>query len=110
MNLYPYYRDLIESQRKFTSVRLGNRATSFNPGQIITITLGWEEDAAVEVTKARVEDVKVVHLGDLKESDLAGESPDCLRPEAVKYVLSSIYRTILHDKDEVTIIRWRYLD
>jgi len=110
LNLFPYYRNLIDSHKKFASIRLGNQTANYKPGQIIDITVGWEETVAVPIAKARIEAVKVSHLADLTFDDLAGESPDCARPDAVKYVLSSIYRTVLHDTDQVTIVRWRYLD
>lgn len=108
LNLFPYYRNLIDSREKMASIRLGNQSNIYKPGQVISITVGWDESAAVEVTKAKVVLVKVTRLGELGDRDLAGESPDCVRPDAVKYVLSSIYRTILKDNDPVTIVRWRY--
>ncbi len=110
LNFYPYYREVVESRKKHLTIRLANKADRFKEGQIVRLTLGWDERTAEKVARARIEQVRIAKIGELTKDDLTGESPDCSRPEAIKYVLSSIYRTIVGDDDEVTLIRWQYLD
>lgn len=108
LNLYPYYENLIQSKTKTTTIRLGDRTNKYEVGDVVVITVGWDEKEAKEIAQASIMNVKMKKINELNDLDLNGESPDCVFKDSVKYVMSSIYKTIVNDDDYVTIIKWRY--
>ncbi len=109
LNFYPYYEELLITRQKFTTIRLGDRLDRFKLGQEVSITLGWSEEQAIPVSKAVITSVKLKKIKEVADDDLVGESPDCKTRQAIKYVLSAIYRKIATDDDYVTIISWKYV-
>lgn len=95
---------------KTKSIRFGDASKRYERGKILTLTCGWNEQEATELGKIKVLDVMVAPIRNLKDSDLVGESPDCLTVEAVPYVLSAIYRKVITKDDIVTLVRWDYID
>jgi hypothetical protein len=81
----------------------------FQRGEEVLLTTGWPEKgnfeqlhtATILATYDRV-------LSQLSVEDLRGESPDCLMPEAVPFVLGAIYRRTLAPEDLVTIIKFKH--
>lgn len=110
LNLIPCYEDLVRNRSKHTSLRLGDQTSNYSVGDRIDIRVGWNSENGSSVSEAIVTSICLKRIGELVSEDLYGESPDCLRPEAVKYVLSAIYRRVLDERDLVTIISWRYIE
>jgi len=110
LNLYPYYEELITSQKKTTTIRLGDKTDRFRIGEEISITVGWDEKEGVVINNGKIVDVRLKKINELNDNDLNGESPDCVFKDSVKYVISSIYRKIVNDDDLVTIVKWAYKD
>ena len=74
------------------------------------LTVGWpDEKHFEELHTASIESVQEKKLAELTESDLVGESPDCLAVNAVSYVLGAIYRKVLTIDDLVVVIKFRHL-
>jgi len=67
-----------------------------------------DEKEAKEIAQGSITNIKMKKINELNDLDLNGESPDCVFKDSVKYVMSSIYRTIVKDDDYVTIIKWKY--
>lgn len=112
LNFCPYYEQLLRRKEKYTTIRLGDRRSDYRVGDIVTITIGWNEQDESDITwigKAQVIDVMYKPVKDITIDDLEGESPDCSSKQSVPYVLSAIYRRVVTDNDFVTIIRWKYL-
>ena len=109
LNLYPYYENLIQSKTKTTTIRLGDRTNKYEVGDVVVITVGWDEKEAKEIAQGSIMNIKMKKIKELVNKDLKGESPDCVDNHAVKYVLSAIYRKIVNDDDFITIIYWTYL-
>lgn len=112
LNFHPYYKQLLKKKEKYTTLRLGDRRSEYHIGDLITITVGWNEKSESDITlicKAQIIDVAYKQIKNITNDDLAGESPDCSSKESVPYVLSAIYRRVVTDNDFVTIIRWKYL-
>lgn len=108
LHFYPYYESLLRKRKKWTTIRLGNDCDKHHKGDIVTITIGWNEDNAVPICKAQITDVTYKKIKDITAKDLKGESPDCQRKVAVPYVLSAIYRKTVTNNDFITIIHWSY--
>jgi hypothetical protein len=110
LNLYPYYEKLLREKRKTRTIRLGDQTSKYRRGQLFTLTCGWTPEQSSKLGKIRVLDVCSTQIKSLRDADLEGESPDCLRVAAIPYVLSAIYRKVVLENDIVTVIRWSYLD
>jgi len=110
LNFYPYYEHLLREKRKTRTVRLGDQTSKYRKGTVVGLTCGWTATHAVVLGNIRIVDVFCVPIRSLKDTDLEGESPDCLSVAAVPYVLSAIYRKIVTDSDHVTVIRWDYVE
>jgi hypothetical protein len=108
LNFYPYYRDLLERERKTTTLRLPS-SLKFSAGEEVLLTVGWPESGSPEVLhSALVESTYQKRIRDLNPHDLEGESPDCTSRDAVKYVLGAIYRRVLSDDDFVDVVKFRH--
>jgi len=108
LNLFPYYEELIRSQEKTTTIRLGNKTNHYKIGDEIVITIGWEEKNGVKINHGKITNIYLKKISELNYEDLEGESPDCINKKSVKYVISSIYRKIVNNDDYVTVIKWKY--
>lgn len=112
LNFYPYYEQLLRSKEKYTTIRLGDKRSDYAVGDIVTITVGWNEKDGSNVTpicEAQIIDVLYKPVKDIAVDNLEGESPDCSLKDSIPYVLSAIYRRVVTENDFVTIIRWKYL-
>src|SRR2546427_539249 len=108
LNFFPQYEELLSSKMKSATVRLGDARLRFHIGQRVLITVGWDQKNGKIVTYGILNELFVKRLKDITDRDLLGESPDCVNRDAVKYVLSSIYRTVVTDNDYVSVIKWQY--
>ena len=105
LNFFPFYEDYLRSREKTTTVRLNTRA-SFKEGEEVIISVGWEEDKAIDLHAGTIRKVYPRRIRDLNKTDFEGESPDCKSPETARLVLSCIYRTVLSDNDEVWVVKF----
>ncbi len=108
LNFFPQYEELLSSKTKSATARLGDVSQRFQIGQRVELTVGWDRGSAKAVADGVIRDLLVKKLKDVTDHDLEGESPDCSNRNAMKFVLSSIYRTVVTDNDYVSIIKWRY--
>jgi hypothetical protein len=109
LNFFPYYKPLLKSGLKTTTLRLGNN-NKFDKSDLVTITVGWSERNSQPLYIARVLNVILKKIRDLSEEDLEGESPDCAHKDSIEYVLSAIYRKIVGREDYVTVIKWEDIE
>jgi hypothetical protein len=107
LNFFPYYKELLDSRVKTTTLRL--HPPGIDPGDEVMLTVGWDETVAAELHTARTESVYERCIGDLTDHDLAGESPDCLSSASALYVMSCIYRQILSEETNVRVVKFSHL-
>lgn len=105
LNFFPYYKNLLLEGKKYATIRLPENV-SFLKGEIISVTIGWSKEDYFELFKARISSIYTKKIKDLNKKDLAGESPDCISPEAIQYVVSCIYKKIISPNNKVTIIKF----
>jgi len=87
---------------------LGDASQRFQIGQPVELTVGWDRENAKVVADGVIKHLIVKKLKEITNHDLEGESPDCTSRDSVRFVLSSIYRTVVTDNDYVSIIKWEY--
>lgn len=95
------------SRKKTTTFRLGN-SNQYKEGDEVMLSIGWKVDEAIDLHPAKINKSYGRRINQLNESDLEGESPDCQTPEATKLVLSSIYRTVLRNEDEIWVLKYEH--
>ncbi len=110
LNFFPYYEDLLKRRLKTKTIRLGDESWKYKKGQVLNLTCGWNESQSLALGRVMITGVWVAPISSLKDSDLDGESPDCLTTKAVPYVLSAIYRQIVSPKDTITMLQWAFVD
>ncbi|MCK4434783.1 hypothetical protein KAU92_04775 [Candidatus Bathyarchaeota archaeon] len=85
--------------------------SKYTIGAEIDITIGWNESPSNQlVGRGRITSVNLKKIKDITNQELTGESPDCLIREQVTYALSAIYRKLVTEEDQVTIVRWKYVE
>jgi len=109
LNLFPYYETLVKQKLKRASLRLGDQTTKYSVGDKIHITVGWNLKRGSSIASAVITHTSIKRVGHLMTEDLQGGSPDCSKPEAIKCVMSAIYRQVVTESNAVTIVKWRYL-
>jgi hypothetical protein len=87
---------------------LGDASQRFQIGQTVELTVGWDGENAKAVADGVIKHLIVKKVKDVTDHDLEGESPDCASRDSIRFVLSSIYRTVVTDNDYVSIIKWKY--
>src|SRR5438067_8393464 len=108
LNFHPIYEDLIVAQKKSTTLRFGDQREMYSVGDVIDLSIGWDanKNKVRKISKGRITYVESKPINRLTEDDVKGESPDCRNIPAIKYVLGSIYRRVIHEQDIITIIKW----
>jgi diadenosine tetraphosphate (Ap4A) HIT family hydrolase len=120
LNFYPIsptgcdYKELIEKEKKTTTVRFGDKYYHlYSVGDIVSITVGFDPEEAETIAEARIKEIYAKKLGYITEKDLEGESPDSLTPKLLRNTLNGIYKKRIgrpvRDDDWVTIIKWGYI-
>src|SRR5690348_14078522 len=104
LNFFPYYEPYLSSRTKKTTFRLNKPRVA--PGDLIELTVGWEELKSEALHEAQVIEVYSKRLEQLADRDFDGESPDCRSREAAQLVLSAIYRRVVSARDEIWIIKF----
>jgi hypothetical protein len=107
LNFYPFYEEYLRSRKKTTTFRLTS-IPSFKEGDDVMISVGWEENKAINLHPGRIKKVYRRLIRDLNELDFEGESPDCKSREATKLVLSCIYKSVVRDDDEVWVVKFEH--
>jgi len=109
LNFHPYYEKLLRDRKKWVTIRLGDQRNKYSQGETLTLTIGWSENEIIDkLGEIKIVETKHKRIKEINEVDLLGESPDCTQKEAIKYVLSAIYRKVVSNEDYVTIIKWSY--
>lgn len=108
LNFHPYYDEYLRAKKKTTTLRLSNRG-DLKSGDTVMLTLGWDETNAIPLHPVKIHIVYSRRIRDLSPEDLRGESPDCRDSETARLVLGCVYRTVLRDDEEVTVVKFEHL-
>lgn len=115
------YKPLIKNQQLTAALRPGNRVFPNHKGTWvrekinlrILLKPGNDVDGRPGVLDqtnmpAKITELLTKSIGQIKNKNFIGMSPDCQSIELAKYHLGLIYDKIFTDDDIVTIIRWKY--
>lgn len=105
LNFYPeLYADMLMRGRKSATIRLGDKSSKYQSGEIVWITVGRKYQVRQKLFAAIIDDVTVKSVGDLDFREVEKENLEFRSPEDVMTLLSRIYDRLVTPMDTVTII------
>jgi hypothetical protein len=107
LNFYSeVYGDLIRGGRKTATIRLGDKSSKYQSGQVIWITLGRRFGTRLKLFAAIIDAVSVKRAGELSPREIEKENPEMRSVEDVLIFLERIYGQPVTELDTVTIIHF----
>jgi hypothetical protein len=100
------YGDALRKGRKTATVRLGDKSSKYQTGQLVWITLGQRYSRRIKVCTAIIDDVDVKRIVDLSPRDLMRENPELRDADELVELLIRIYDRPIGPSDVVTVIHF----
>lgn len=105
LNFYSeIYADMLRKGRKTATIRLGDKSSKYQSGQLVWITVGRRFGPRQRIFTAVLDEVIVKPIGQLTAREVEKENPEFRLPEEVMTLLSRIYDRVVTPLEEVTII------
>ena len=105
LNFYSeIYADMLRKGRKTATIRLGDKSTKYQTGQLVWITVGRRFGPRQRLFTAIIDEVIVKQSGELTTREVEKENPEFRIAEEVMTLLSRIYDRVVTPLDTVTII------
>jgi len=107
INFYtPLYEDMLLRGRKTATIRLGDKADKYQPGELIWITVGQRFGRRRKLFTAIIDAVTVKPLAELTPRELDRENPEMRTHEELGRFLSMIYDRPVLSENLVTVIHF----
>ena len=107
LNFYnPAVGDQLRSNRKTATIRLGDKASKYKKGMIVTVLCGARFGLRERVFDAVIDKVEVKRLGDVSPREIEHDNPELRRTEELARFLSQLYNRDVTEDDIVTVIRF----
>ena len=87
LNFYSaVFVDQLKRGRKTATIRLGDKSSKYERGQVVWITVGFRHSPREKIFTAVIDDVEVKKLGDLSPRDIEHDNPEFRRLEDERQV------------------------
>ncbi len=107
LNFYSaVFVDQLKRARKTATIRLGDKTSKYERGQVVWITVGFRHSPREKIFAAVIDDVEVKKVGDLSPRDIEHDNPEFRRLEEEVKFLEQIYGVPISNDDLVTVIRF----
>ena len=107
LNFYSaVFVDQLKRARKTATIRLGDKTSKYERGQVVWITVGFRHSPREKIFTAVIDDVEVKKVGDLSPRDIEHDNPEFRRLEEEVKFLEQIYGVPIANDDLVTVIRF----
>ncbi len=107
LNFYnPAVGDQLRSNRKTATIRLGDKASKYKKGMIVTVLCGARYGLRERVFDAVIDKVEVKRLGEVSPREIEHDNPELRRAEELARFLSQLYNRDVTEDDIVTVIRF----
>jgi hypothetical protein len=107
LNFYSaVFVDQLKRARKTATIRLGDKTSKYERGQVVWITVGFRHSPREKIFAAVIDDVEVKKVGDLSPRDIEHDNPEFRRLEEEVKFLEQIYGVPIANDDLVTVIRF----
>ena len=107
LNFYSaVFIDQLKRGRKTATIRLGDKTTKYERGQVVWITVRFRHSPREKIFAAVIDDVEVKKVKDLSPRDIEHDNPELRRLEDEVKFLEQIYGRAISSEDIVTVIRF----
>lgn len=107
LNFYSaVFVDQLKRGRKTATIRLGDKSSKYERGQVVWITVGFRHSPRQKIFSAVIDDVQVKKVSELSRRDVEHDNPEIRRVEDEVKFLEQIYSRPIDDDDLVTVIRF----
>jgi hypothetical protein len=111
LNFYSeLYEDLLRKGRKTATIRLGDKSSKYQTGQVVWVTVGGRFARRTKLYSAILDRVEVKRIDDLTPRDIERENPEMRSEDDVIAYLSRIYGEFITPHNLVTVIYFSPID
>lgn len=111
LNFYSdIYEDVLRSQRKTVSIRLGDKLDKYRPGMIVWITVGPKFGKRQKIYSAIIDKVEVKTIAELSPREIEKENPEMRDQDEVIALLTRIYDDFITPTSYVTVVHFSRVD
>jgi hypothetical protein len=107
LNFYSaVFGDQLKRGRKTATIRLGDKRSKYERGQLVWITVGFRNSPREKLFAAVIDDVEVKPLSELSRRDIEHDNPEFRELDDTRRFLQQIYSRTIDDDDLVTVVRF----
>jgi hypothetical protein len=107
LNFYSaVFADQLKRGRKTATIRLGDKSSKYERGQLVWITIGFRHSPREKLFAAVIDDVEVKPLNELSRRDIEHDNPEFRELDDTRRFLEQIYSRTVDDGDLVTVVRF----
>ena len=107
LNFYsPVFIDQLKRGRKTATIRLGDKSGKYRKGQVVLVTVGFQDAPREKIFEAVIDSVEVKRVKDISPSDIVHDNPEYRRLDETVHFLEQIYARPVDADDTVTVVRF----
>ena len=107
LNFYsPVFIDQLKRGRKTATIRLGDKSGKYRKGQVVLVTVGFQDAPREKIFEAVIDAVDVKRVRNLSPRDIEHDNPEFRRLEETVHFLEQIYGRGVSEDDTVTVVRF----
>lgn len=111
LNFYSdLYGDVLQSNRKTATIRLGDKSDKYRAGMLVWVTIGPRFGRRHKLFTAILDRVEVKKIHELSPRDIERENPELRTQDEVIQLMSRIYGDFITPNDTVTVIYFSRVD
>ena len=104
------YEDMLSKGRKTATIRLGDKADKYRPGQLVWITVGNRFGRRRKLFTAIIDSVTVKSLAEVSPREIERENPEMRTHDDLITFMNRIYDRPIGKGDPVTVIFFSIVD
>jgi hypothetical protein len=102
----PAFVDQLKRGRKTATIRLGDKSSKYESGQLVWVTVGHQHSPREKIFTAVIDDVDVKRARDLSPRDIEHDNPEFRRVEETLGFMRQIYGRDIGLEETVTVVRF----
>ena len=111
LNFYPeLYDDLLLTNRKTATIRLGNKSDKYVEGSVVWVTVGPKFGRRKKLFAAILDRVEVKPISELSPRDIERENPELRSHDEVISLLTRIYGEFITPAHLITVVYFSRID
>lgn len=111
LNFYSeFYEEVLRNGRKTVTIRLGDKSSKYDAGQIVWVTVGPRFARRQKLFTAILDRVEVKTIDSLSPREIQKENPEFRTTEDLVNLLRRIYSDDISVEDTVTVIAFSPVD